>query len=282
MWKENLYQPVEILLREHDEFPIGEHRHSFVEIVYILEGNGKFHAYTLGDEKECHGYMAGDLYLIPPERVHRFTIDSHSRYVFIRFTRNYVSDYINSYIEKTLEIQSGFRIQPSGPDRGVLCSLMGMTETEAANRQGLSGLLLQYYVNSIILIISRSLSEMMPIYDHTDNDKAHYMLQYIQQHIHQPELLKLEVLAEKFHLSPVYAGRFFKRNFGEDFRRYVSMNRLRKVEEMLVNTRMSIKEIAARMGYIDSCYLNKLFRQYHGMTPAQFRKHYLNIRETIS
>lgn len=54
MWKENLYQPVEILLREHDEFPIGEHRHSFFEIVYILEGNGKFHAYTLGDEKECH------------------------------------------------------------------------------------------------------------------------------------------------------------------------------------------------------------------------------------
>lgn len=29
MWKENLYQPVEILLREHDTFPIGEHQHSF-------------------------------------------------------------------------------------------------------------------------------------------------------------------------------------------------------------------------------------------------------------
>ena len=76
MWKENLYQPVEILLREHDEFPIGEHRHSFFEIVYILEGNGKFHAYTLGDEKECHGYMAGDLYLIPPERAYRFIINN--------------------------------------------------------------------------------------------------------------------------------------------------------------------------------------------------------------
>lgn len=35
MWKENLYQQVEILLREHDEFPIGEHQHSFFEMTYI-------------------------------------------------------------------------------------------------------------------------------------------------------------------------------------------------------------------------------------------------------
>ena len=46
MWKENLYQQVEILLREHDEFPIGEHQHSFFEMTYILEGSGDFCADT--------------------------------------------------------------------------------------------------------------------------------------------------------------------------------------------------------------------------------------------
>ncbi len=57
------------------------------------------------------------------------------RYVFIRFTKNYISDYINSYIEKKLEIQSGFRIQPSGSDMNMLRSLVGITETEVINRQ---------------------------------------------------------------------------------------------------------------------------------------------------
>lgn len=98
------------------------------------------------------------------------------------------------------------------------------------------------------------------------------MLQYIQQHIHQPELLTLNILADRFHLSPKYVGRFFKRNFGEDYKQYLSRNRLKRVEDMLINTRMTIKEIAAQMGYADSCYLNKLFIQHHGMTPLQFRK----------
>lgn len=42
---------------------------------------------------------------------------------------------LNSYIEKKLEIQSGFRIQPSGSDMNMLRSLVGITETEVINRQ---------------------------------------------------------------------------------------------------------------------------------------------------
>lgn len=110
MWKENLYQQVEILLREHDEFPIGEHQHSFFEMTYILEGSGDFCAHTMGSEREWHTYEAGDLFLVPPNRIHLYTIRTHSRYVFIRFTENYVLDCIGRYIGHALDIQSGFRM----------------------------------------------------------------------------------------------------------------------------------------------------------------------------
>lgn len=272
MWKENLYQPTEILLREHDEFPIGEHQHSFFEMAYILEGTGTFEAHLSGTGKESYAYKADDLFLISPNRTHLFTIHTHSQYLFIRFTTNYVSDYLNRYLGNALDITSHFRLSPDTGDSEALRKLMRLIVMELSGKRRLSGLLLSYYVNSIILLAARSLPESLPEHDPTDGDKAHYMLQYIQQHIHQPELLKLEALAEKFHLSPTYAGRFFKRNFGEDYRKYVSMNRLRKVEEMLVHTHMSIKEIANRMDYIDSCYLNKLFHQHHGITPIQYRK----------
>ena len=36
MWIENLYRPAEILVREHERFPIGEHTHSFYELAYIV------------------------------------------------------------------------------------------------------------------------------------------------------------------------------------------------------------------------------------------------------
>ena len=59
-------------------------------------------------------------------------------------------------------------------------------------------------------------------------------------------------------------------------------SRLKTVEDMLVGTQMSIKEISNRMGYTDPCYLNKLFQQYHNMTPLQYRKKYCGTHLPIS
>lgn len=271
MWKENLYQQVEILLREHDEFPIGEHQHSFFEMAYILEGNGTFCAHTVGSERECHTYEAGDLFLIPPSRIHVYTIRTHSRYVFIRFTENYVFDSIGHYVGRALEVQSGFRMQPVPADREAIRRLMELLVEEASGKRALSEMLLSNYVNSLILLTARGLDATETGVG-PEGDKARNLLLYIEQHIDQPDELRLEALAARFQLSPTYIGRFFKRNFGEDFRLYVSKNRLKRVEELLTGTRMSVKEIASRMGYIDSCYLNKLFRQHHGMTPMDYRK----------
>ena len=42
MWRENLYRPAEVLVREHDVCPIVEHRHAFFELTWIRFGTGTF------------------------------------------------------------------------------------------------------------------------------------------------------------------------------------------------------------------------------------------------
>lgn len=281
MWKENLYEPIEILVREHDIFPIGEHQHSFFEMAYILEGTGRFGLNTIGEEKECHTYSAGQLFLIPPNRTHIFTIDSHSKYIFIRFTEGYVSDYFSGHISNIMHLQSGFRIRMQDSDSKAIGQIMHLTASESLHERSLSYAIIQQYVSVIILITARCISESIPEYNNTYNDKAQFMLQYIQQHISQPEMLSLKALGEKFNLSPTYAGRFFRRNFGEEYSQYLMKSRMKKVEEMLVHTKMSIKEIASRMGYIDSCYLNRQFMKNHGITPSQYRKEHSNTDRTL-
>ena len=98
MWKENLYQPVEVLIRNHEIFPIAEHQHSFFEMVYVREGTGRFYVKESGCKVEEVIYHAHSLFLIPPETTHCFTIDTHSEYVFIRFVLHYVEDYIGKYL----------------------------------------------------------------------------------------------------------------------------------------------------------------------------------------
>lgn len=272
MWKENLYRPIEVLLREHDDFPLGEHQHSFYEMVYIIDGTGYFDASVFGSSQGHSAYHKGDLFLIPPDCPHIFEVKTRSQFIFIRFTQNYLSDYANDKFEPFLKIKYGFRVNFSDDDFRTVGQLMNTIFREASNRQHLSEQLLQYYVNAIILLCTRSLSEITSAQDNINNNKPQYMLQYIQQHIHQPECLKLALLADKFNISPKYVGRFFKRNFGEDYTQYLLRNRLKRVEDMLINTKMTIKEIAIQMGYVDSCYLNRLFTRQYGITPLQFRK----------
>lgn len=272
MWKENLYRPIEVLLREHDNFPLGEHKHSFYEMVYIIDGTGYFDAHVFESIQDHSMYHKNDLFLISPDCPHIFKIKSRSQFIFIRFTQNYLSDYTNYNFEHFLKTKYGFRVNFSDDDFLTVCQLMNIIFSEVSNKQHLSELLLQYYVNSIILLCTRSLSEITSEHDSINNNKPQYMLQYIQQHIYQPEFLKLDILADKFNISPKYIGRFFKRNFGEDYKQYLLRNRLKRVEDMLVNTKMTIKEIAIQMGYVDSCYLNRLFTKQYGITPLQFRK----------
>lgn len=103
-------------------------------------------------------------------------------------------------------------------------------------------------------------------------DKAMYLLQYIQQHIYQPELLKTKALCKKFNMASTYVGQYFKQHFQEDLQQYIIRNRLKIVENLLTDTTMSIKEIAAKMGYTDSCYLVRTFRCHYKMSPLEFRK----------
>lgn len=272
MWKENLYRPVEILLTEHDTFPIGKHQHSFYEMAYILSGKGRFCAYFFEErqEKSCE-YHANDLFLTPPDSPHRFTIEDHSRFVFIRFTQNYLTDYVDCQSGESLTLRAGSPVRLSDNDQEAIRHLMTLIVSEKQHKGRLSELLLHHYVNAGILLCIRNLSGILSEYDDPINNKSQYMLQYVQRHIHQPELLKLDLLADKFNISPKYVGRFFKRNFGEDYKQYITKNRLKMVEDMLLSTRMTVKEIAARMGYADSCYLSKLFGMHYGMTPSQYR-----------
>lgn len=275
MWKENLYQPVEVFTRRHTTFPINEHQHSFFEMVYVYSGSGTFYVKEEEYKVQQTEYKSRALFLIPPDTVHRFTINSECEYIFIRFTPHYAADYLGKHIERAL-YASRQKCEMELDERNLetVRSLFGHIEQEVACPRKYSNYILQQWLNSILVITAGCL-----LHDSTDDnaimlkpDKAVYMLQYIQQHIHQPELLKTKALCNTFNLAPSYVGIFFKRNFQEDLQHYIVRNRLKMVENLLINTTMSIKEIAAKMNYTDSCYLVKAFRAVYGLSPLEYRK----------
>lgn len=275
MWKENLYQPVEVLVRSRDKFPVAEHQHSFYEMVYVEAGSGLFYVKEGDTKVQEVRYEAGSLFLTPPNTVHSFIVGTHSTYIFIRFNVHYVADYIGTHVEHMLHAASRqATISLEGPDKETASSIFGFIKAEVEHKSNFSNYLIQQWLNSLIVMVARNLMRTslpgpLPL---NETDKPVYMLQYIQQHIHQPEMLKTDALCEVFHLSARYIGYYFKQHFQEDLQRYITRNRIKMVENLLLNTSLSVKEIASQMNYTDSSYLIKQFREYHDASPLEFRK----------
>ena len=105
-------------------------------------------------------------------------------------------------------------------------------------------------------------------WDCAGRDKAQHLLLYIEQHIDPAGTIAFERAGCEIPFVTYLHGAFFKRNFWGRFQALCIQEPFEAGEELLTGSRMSVKEIASRMGYIDSCYLNKLFRQHHGVTPT--------------
>lgn len=81
----------------------------------------------------------------------------------------------------------------------------------------------------------------------------------------------LREVAERVHLNASYFSVLFKEQTKLTFSEFVARSRLQKAKEMLLTTKLPIAEIAERVGYQTAKYFNKVFRDYEGRSPGQYR-----------
>ena len=109
----------------------------------------------------------------------------------------------------------------------------------------------------------------------TDSDRANLSetirkaLDYIDDHI--AGSVSLREVAELVHLNASYFSVLFKEQLHMTFSEFVARKRLQKAKEMLVTTKLPIAEIAERIGYQTAKYFNKVFKEYEGKSPGQYR-----------
>jgi YesN/AraC family two-component response regulator len=85
------------------------------------------------------------------------------------------------------------------------------------------------------------------------------------------ESFGLQDVADHVHLNPSYFSVLFKEQMQMTFSEYLTRRRLQKAKELLVQSRLPIAEIAEAVGYNSAKYFNKIFKEYEGDTPSQYR-----------
>lgn len=92
---------------------------------------------------------------------------------------------------------------------------------------------------------------------------------YLEEHYTEP--VGLEELAHRLDVSSFHLSRSFSREFGVSLTDMLTTVRVEKARELLAGTRLSVKEIAAKVGYSGGNYFSKVFRRVSGMSPSEYR-----------
>ncbi len=79
-------------------------------------------------------------------------------------------------------------------------------------------------------------------------------------------------IADAAYLSRSYMSELFSKTYGMSPHEYLTMYRLSYVKEKLLNSRISVSEIAEQTGFRDVFTLSRVFKQKFGMSPSEYRK----------
>ncbi len=101
------------------------------------------------------------------------------------------------------------------------------------------------------------------------------IIEKVEKHIliHYKKRLVLKELAVMYNMNSNYMSSIFKKILGKGFSDYLTEVRLNHACDMLMNTKMSINEIAQESGFENSSYFYRVFKNAFGVTALKYRNH---------
>lgn len=94
-------------------------------------------------------------------------------------------------------------------------------------------------------------------------------LQYIDEHYRSGTL---EEYAAEVHMKPYTVSRLLKKRTSMNFKELLMERRLQQAAYLRSNTRLSAEDILHAVGYENSSFFYRKFREKYGRSPKEFRK----------
>lgn len=263
-------------------YKIGMHKQLFFEINIVIKGTGVH--YIENNEVEA---SVGDVFIIPPDIEHGYTggdgFDVYHIILNNKFMQKNMAD---------LQMLDGFsvlfNIEPMLRARGNKSLHLKLSGEQfesisdiLAERMNHEGNL---YLNPTEAFLSMAsalilITKLCRIYvenrikeeRHECNDFA-FMSALALIHERYYEKLAINELARTANLSKSSFMRRFTEVCKTTPAQYIIEKRVGIAENMLVDTSLSLSDIAERVGFYDAAYFSKVFTKKKGISPLEYRK----------
>ncbi|HTJ11311.1 MAG TPA: helix-turn-helix domain-containing protein [Dinghuibacter sp.] len=236
---------------------LGVHRDDHYIFLYLLQGEG-YLSVDLNDIK----ISAGQLYYVLPGQVHEHIRARDAEGWFLAVDRFLVPPEERSVFEGRLTLQQPVAV------RSECNQLMRLMEGRTSVR------VLHALVRSFLAIAAEAFDEEGEN-PKTRSRAVEISRQFKRQMTDNIRTLKTPAAyARLLHITPSYLNEAIRTVTGLPVSHWIKQEILVEAKRLLYHSDLSVKEVAAELGYEDAAYFSRFFRGAAGMSAQAFRAVY--------
>ncbi|MCL6523113.1 MAG: AraC family transcriptional regulator [Thermoflavifilum sp.] len=267
-----------IRVKSHFNFPL--HYHEEYELNFIMNAKGAQR--VVGDHIEEIDDL--ELVLVGPNLPHAWfthhctsreireiTIQFHKDLFDEKFLRRNQLSLIRRMFEKSL--------------RGILFSRETIEHImpriiHLNRKQGfdsvleLMSILHDLSISRNMRILSDNIFQQVDPWEHR-SPRIERTLAYIDKHFHRP--ISLAEVSKLNNMTESAFSRYFRNQTGITFMSSLTEKRLAHASRMLMETQLTIAEIAYKCGFNNISNFNRIFKRRKGCTPREYRERYSEV-----
>ena len=283
----NLSHHKSLFVNKHifDESQTEFHRHEYMQINYVSEGNG-FCKFEDGTAR----FTQGSCFIIPPYVPHKIILGENAEKAVV-FEVEFMTDFIFPPSHKINDIEAysdficlGMREDSKEYSKHILNLEGKICETveriiedamyEYQNREPGFETVLRSLILHLLTILGRQYSlnsdELAADRYKKHRNEILKVIDYI--HSNYEKDITLESLSQLANYSSSYFCTLFKSVTSKSYLEYLNHYRVKKSMELLKNTDKRVIDIALDVGFENVTNFNRVFKKLIGMSPTQYRK----------
>jgi AraC-like DNA-binding protein len=250
------------------------HAHRGYEFYFCLDGQGKL---LLDDHMVS--LVPGTIAIIKPHELHLPSVIGTKplHRVVLSVDEHYVQTSFNtspgiSHCVHTLFTESKPYWLVAAARMDMIRNLLLRLTRELAEQRDYYQAAMHHLLAELFVILTREQC-CPPDPDHAENASFHLaerILRYLTTHY--AESIEVSRLHERFNVSRSHMYDHFKQATGHSLNRYLTLYRIHQAKRLLLDTQLSVTEIASAVGYGDLSHFFHTFKSETGLTPNTFRK----------
>ena len=222
---------------------------------YVLDGYG-----TVTEDGKTFIARKGDTYMLHIDSEQEYYTSSEDpwRKIWMNFSGDLAVEMIKSYKLENVSYFPEFNALPYLEEIHESLSC-GNDRTEALNKCARIFLkLLQKMHLEVYHKAPKKLSYAEEIKDYIDN--------------YADSIISLDDISKRMHCSKTYMIRCFKEKYKMTPYAYIQFKKIERAKIMLEETEFSVSEISENLGFCDSHYFYRFFKQNVKVSPSVYRK----------